>query len=212
MKIGSIKRLASALMMALCLSVSAYSADIRGYFTEMPDSLLFLLSRTNRLDLVDFYDYGMEAKVTNRLSGSTVLKELSADRLLLQYTEKSQVLMRLFWQKDSVAVICIVHTVQTGMQHSTVEFYDSSWQKIDSDELISVPYFDDYIKREYARNDTANMLRECCELQTVLILSPEKVDGLAFYFTGLDFLEDGESRYAHFLQPVVRHWNGKKFK
>ena len=63
------KRIIVALMMSVVL-VSAKSADIKNLFVEMPDSIMPLLVKNNRLDMLDYMDIGMSAKVKNKLGAA----------------------------------------------------------------------------------------------------------------------------------------------
>ena len=47
------------------------SIRMRQVFAEMPDSILGILTKYNRLDCIDFIENNLPAKVENRLGGQT---------------------------------------------------------------------------------------------------------------------------------------------
>ena len=47
---------------------------MRDVFAAMPDSVLGIMTKNNRLDCIDFIENDMEAKVRNRFDGFSVLK------------------------------------------------------------------------------------------------------------------------------------------
>ena len=100
--------------------------QIRDCIAQMPDSVLALLTKVNRADCIDFREAGMEAKVTNRLGGTTELSTLTDDYALWQYTSASQVEMKLLPLTDTTSVVCVVHTVQTPVADSRMAFYDAA--------------------------------------------------------------------------------------
>ena len=99
---------------------------MRDCIAQMPDSVLTLLTKVNRADCIDFREAGMEAKVTNRLGGTTELSVLTDDYALWQYTSASQVEMKLLPLTDTTSVVCVVHTVLTPVADSRMAFYDAA--------------------------------------------------------------------------------------
>ena len=119
------------------ISLSA-QVRMRDCIVRMPDSLMTLLTSVNRADCVDFREAGMEAKVTNRLGGTTELTQLTADYALWQYTSASQVEMKLLPLTDSTSVICLVRTVQLPAPDSRIAFYDEAWAPLPLSRFIQL--------------------------------------------------------------------------
>ena len=68
---------------------------MRDVFAAMPDSVLGIMTKNNRLDCIDFIENTMAAKVHNRFDGDTELKALTVDYLELQLTKNCRVEMKL---------------------------------------------------------------------------------------------------------------------
>ena len=111
-------------------------ALIRNLFAAMPDSLAPLLSRSNRLDMIDFIDAGMKAEVTNNLGGHSEMKALSADSLEIQLSSVSWLDMMLKPSSDKSGdsfLISLTYTYRTNddVKESVVRHFTEGWRQID---------------------------------------------------------------------------------
>ena len=117
---------------------------MRDVFAAMPDSLLEIMTRNNRLDCIDFIEHDMEARVRNRFDGFTVLKALTLDYLDLQLTENCRVEMKLLPVGDSVSYVCVARTYSGPVAESVVELYTPEWERVPETEWISRPEYGDF--------------------------------------------------------------------
>lgn len=108
---------------------------MKDIFREMPDSLMPYLSHNNRLDLIDFFDSGMKAEVTNEFDGHSQLTMLTADSLSLQLSAALRVDMLLLKSEglpaDSAThVVCVLSTygVDPVARQTVVRYYSPRWQ------------------------------------------------------------------------------------
>ena len=83
------------LVITLALGQALQAQKMRDVFAAMPDSVLGIMTKNNRLDCIDFIENDMEAKVRNRFDGFSVLKALTVDYLDLQLTPNCRVEMKL---------------------------------------------------------------------------------------------------------------------
>ena len=84
------KRLLFSFLLLLSVAWASAQADINAVFVSMPDSLLPLLTRNDRLDLLDYHKAGMEARVINLMGGTTTLLERNDTTICLQLTAVSR--------------------------------------------------------------------------------------------------------------------------
>lgn len=127
---------------------------IRQWFVAMPDSVMPLLTKNNRLDFIDFLDSRMEAIVTNRLDGKSRMATLTDDYLLINYTKSCDVAMKLLPINDTTDVLCMVSTVRAMVDDSRVTFFDEMWRSLDAATLLEEPVLDDF--RSAERGDSAD--------------------------------------------------------
>lgn len=125
-------------------SVAKAQVLMRDIFGSMPDSVLTILTKNNRLDCIDFIENNIEAKVRNRFDGYSVLKELNTDYLKMQLTPTCIVEMKLLPMPDSTSVIGVVQTLDTVNASSSITFYSPSWQRLNTASIVDVPLYADY--------------------------------------------------------------------
>lgn len=129
----------AGVLLLLCVTVPAQSLSVRTAFAQMPDSLLPYLSEGNRLDMMDFIDSGMKARVLDQF-GDTVCMDILTDSYVHVILSPVSTL-ELKVLSDSV--FCMVMTYGGKIKESRVTFYDSSWTPVDvviKGYDLSVPY------------------------------------------------------------------------
>ena len=117
---------------------------IRQWLTAMPDSVMPLLTKNNRLDFIDFYDAQMEAIVTNRLDGKSRMDMLTEDFLQISYTRSTDITMKLLPVNDSTDILCMVTTVKAAANDSRIAFFDDQWTPLQTPKYISQPSIEDF--------------------------------------------------------------------
>lgn len=137
------KRFSVLFLLLLALNVSAQH-KMGDLFREMPDSLLPLLSRNNRLDMIDFCEAKMKSEVQNNLEGMSAMIQLSSDSLHLRLNDALSV--RLYLEDALEAydscrqVVCMVRTytlASSGEEESVVDYYSVRWNRLAHPKLAS---------------------------------------------------------------------------
>ena len=120
--------------MALCMaSWGSQAQEMATLFVAMPDQQIPQLEDAWRKDLVDLFQQGKEARVQNTMNGFSSLKQLTADYLLLQVTERSTVEMKLLPLVNNTKVVCVVTTVFGPVPDSRVDFFSPDWEPLPAD-------------------------------------------------------------------------------
>lgn len=117
------------LFMYLCALTGTMSAQLhmRDVFAQLPDSILPLLTKNNRLDCIDFIENNMEARVKNRFDDQVVLETLTEDYFSIRVSEGCVVEMKLVpGNRDTL--ICVNRTYHGPVEDSEVRVYDRNWQ------------------------------------------------------------------------------------
>lgn len=94
-------------------------------FATAPMQVIPLLEPSSRLDLIDYYEAGMEAKVENRLEGTTTLTHLSDSLVTLQMTESTNMEMRLI-NDTTIQITNIYHLPDAEM--TSIKLYSTAWE------------------------------------------------------------------------------------
>lgn len=188
----------------------ASAADMRTLFKEMPDSILPLLTQGNRLDMLDFVDSNMKAVVRNRLDSESELVSITEGSLLIHYTSQTDVAIRLYYYRDMVPLICVVHSAGNGVRDSRILFFDSHWNPVDGSRLVLQPVFEDFITQGLPK-DTVALLSDASEVRGISVNPVE--GGLEFCYTGTGYLSQEYARLKDYFitTPLFYAWNGRRF-
>ena len=207
-----IRRILTILLICVAASGSAYAEDLRTLFLNMPDSIMPTLTRSDRMDFLDFKEIGMKARATNKLGGESVMTELSERMLSVTTSGSGKVDMVLLPRKNGSNLICIIKTVTARYDDSRLEFYNEDWTPVDAKQLIKLPRFDDYLTREALRQDSLSYFKKLSILRLQSITAVE--NALEFRYTSLDYIGEDADRYRSWIKsdPIIYTWTGKRFK
>lgn len=197
--------------MALML-VAARAADLRTLFVGMPDSIMPTMTKSDRMDFLDYMDSGMRARVRNKLGGESVMTAFSDRSLTVMTSQSGRVEMVLFPLKNGENLICIIKTVTARYEDSRIQFYSEDWKSVPVEELIELPGFDDYLTKKALSSDSLDVFKKMSMLR---LQSVAAVDGgLEFRYSSLEDLGEEAERYKSWFKPEpLRYiWNGKKFR
>lgn len=188
------------------------AADLKTLFIEMPDSLLPTLTRSERMDFIDYLESGMRARVRNKLDGESEMILFEENRLVVRTSGAGRFEMVLFPKKRGGSLICIIRTVTARYNDSRLSFYTEDWDPVPVGNLIELPKFDDYLTNEALKADSLSYFKKRSILR---LQSVTPVDGaLEFCYTSLDYIGEDAERYRSWLKqdPLRYIWNGKRFK
>ena len=201
-------------IMILCISVigPVRAEDLRTLFIDMPDSIMPTLTRSERMDFLDYMDSGMKALVRNKLGGESEMTLLKDNMLSVRTSQSGRLDMALFKKKGGGNIICIVNTVTARYDDSRLSFYTEGWEPVPVKELIELPQFEDYLTKEALKSDSLDVLMK----ESILRFQSASVteSGLEFRYTSLDYVGQDADRFSAWFKkdPVRYTWTGKRFK
>ena len=199
------RKLLSIILLFVCVASSVPAQDMRAVFLNAPDAVFPLLTKNLRADMVDYVEAGMEAKVTNRLDGVSVLKELAEDYLLLAMTASSTMQLKLLPVVDDT-LICMVKSVKAEAADSRVYFYDKEWNQLDGSALFTYPSISDFFT-----SATAECIDICDIYLVALTLSDDDNTLVAEYTMPAYMSPDDAKKVKPMLRKLVYRWNGGRF-
>lgn len=200
------------LLLLMAGAVGQARTPIRQWLVAMPDSVMPLLTKNNRLDFIDFLDSKMEAVVTNRLDGKSQMNVLTDDYLHISYTRTCDVAMKLLPVADTVDVLCVVTTVKAAVDDSHVAFFDEAWHPIEVSLLFAEPILDDFKGVEVGDSVDAAWRKMDIFFKTYE-LSPDTAT-LTCRLGATNFLneEDGKEVIPYLkCDALVYFWEGGRF-
>lgn len=194
----------------LCAVLPAGGRTLKDLFKEMPDSLLPVLTRENRLDCVDFIESGMKANVKNRFGELSSLQTLTATYAKLSLSPSSQVEMAML-EKGSDTLVCMVRTWLLPLQQSEVSFYTADWRPLEASKYITLPKAGDFVHTETGRETTDDVLRRA-DVPLISAVLDAATHDLVFSIR----LDGDNPELKRELAPYVRekltyHWRDGRF-
>lgn len=199
-------------LLAVMVQVLSARTPMRQWFMAMPDSVMPLLTKNNRLDFIDFLDCGMDAVVTNRLDGKSQLKRLTEDYLLLHYTSSSDVEMKLLSVGDTAQVLCMVTTMKANVHDSRVAFFDEDWRSLPVVDILNEPSLGAFFDVE--RSDSASVACAKVEVFFKTYALSADADVLKCRLSALDYLsrEDRKQVIPYLKgEEVIFRWADGRF-
>ena len=132
-------------VLLLCLSAigPVRAEDLRTLFIGMTDSIIPTLTKSERMDFLDYMDSGMRARVRNKLGGESMMTAFSDNSLTVMTSQSGRLEMVLFPRKNGSNLICIIRTVTARYEDSRLSFYNEDWTQVDAESLIDYPQFED---------------------------------------------------------------------
>ena len=201
------------LTMAL-LPLDGAARSIADFFASEPGNVFPLLTRTNRLDLVDYYNSGQTVAVPNNLGGTSQLEALDSAYLKLQTSGSKVVEMRMLTTGSRDTVMVVIETVLTPVPDSKLTLWNSKWQMLRTDRHFKMPGIDDFIVKKMPRELRAD-LQDAMIFPLIQLtfkgdrrLQVEATHGLEQFLAPSEF-----KRFAPYLKPSITYrMSGTKIK
>ena len=202
--------------LALAVAWSSFDGAARtigDLFGTEPGNVFPLLTRTNRLDMVDYYLNGQMVAVKNNLAGETRLIEMDSAYLKVQ-TSGSRVVEMLMRTVGKDTVITVIETVATPVPDSHLSQWNSHWQRYTSDKLFKMPSVDDFMVKKMPGELRADLQDAMIFPLIQLSFKGEKHDTIEAKHGLEQFLAPVEyKRFAEYLKPSISYrFDGLKIK
>lgn len=135
--------LISVLLFGAMVGNLSAQTTMKDVFLNMPEALLPQLTQNNRLDMVDFIESKMQAKVTNRLDGQSEMLLLSANALSLQMNDALHIEMRMMPLTTAIDscdyVVCMLATYGKDTPETSVAFFSGKWTPLSTTDYLQLP-------------------------------------------------------------------------
>ena len=200
-------------LLMVLLPLTGFARTVADMFATEPGNIFPLLTRTNRLDMVDYYNSGQIVDMTNNLLGESRLLELDSTYLKVQ-TSGSRVVEMFMRKVGKDTVVTVIETVTTPVPDSRLTQWNIHWQRYTSEKLFSMPSIDDFLMRKMSRELRAD-LQDAMIFPLIQLTFKGENHDIIEATHGLDrFLAPSEyKRFADYLKPSLSYcFNGLKIK
>ncbi|MDR1724080.1 MAG: DUF3256 family protein [Tannerella sp.] len=198
-------------ILMFCSVFGARAQTVGEIFVAMPDELIVQLEKAWRKDLVDLYKSGKDATLENTMQGTSTLKTLTDDYILLQTTERSTMEIRRLPLINNTYVVCVITTVYAPVADSRVHFYTTDWHRLSPDGIFSPLQRDAFLKND-ADTSQPSYMEAMTALDICLVKYSLNADNndLTAEYTTLQYLsEETRLRVKPFIKDVIKVYNWK---
>jgi len=138
-------RLLAAMVMAVVSVVSA-SAQLtaRSAFSSAPSSLLPTLTANQRLDMLDYYDSGLDRASKDVFGTECRIDTLSANVITISIGSIRNLSFYILDSGGGKPIIMAIDRLRTPAVDSSMSFYNSKWERQADDKIISLPLLADW--------------------------------------------------------------------
>lgn len=196
---------------AVLSAVQAVAAvDAETAFKSAPVSVFPLLDRSTRLDMVDYYNSGMDTPSGNALDGKSRITRLTPRTLDIRMTDASAYSLNILDMGNGSA-IAVVRTVDTPAPDSKMTVYTDDWATVITDKVFSRPVLRDWLTAEGRKN-----IDEVESLVPFLMIDYQiDTENSSLKLTNnlKTFLAEEiyEMVAPYFLESLTYKWDGRKF-
>lgn len=196
------------LLIAVSLSLPAAAEEVkmRDIFAGMPDSILPLITKNNRLDCIDFIENNMPARVKNVVDEPIELLRLTDNYLKFTMSKVSYAEMKLMKHRDGRWLICVVKTYSGPVADSSVRFYNTDWS-LDSSLECSVPevesFFSGVPETEQARY--REVVAQLKDMPFIVIAPNADDEGLTFTLQTGELPQKDREWAGRFIKPIKKN-------
>lgn len=201
------KKFLFILLAIVCCAHQSAAQDMRSLFLNAPDEIFPLLTKSNRADCIDYIDAGMEARVTNRMDGTSHLKKLTGDYFYMQASSSSWYEAKLL-PLGGDTLICMIKGVEAEAADSRLQFYDSGWNRLDAEAFFNEPAIADF----FLCADSAARHAQLCDIYLVKYSFSQDEGLLNAEYTMPAYMNvDDAAVVAPLLRVLTYRWDGKCF-
>ncbi|MDE6286089.1 MAG: DUF3256 family protein, partial [Muribaculaceae bacterium] len=153
--------LAAILAVAPCLHAQGTAAPLSAtmtardagsaqwFFAMAPDEVMPLLPANTRLDMLDYYNSGMQRPSRNEAGGMALITSSADRRLTFEAGDSCSYELAVFTTPRDT-LVALIETLRYPMPDSRVEWFDARWQPVKAP--VAEPGLKQWLTRDGARN------------------------------------------------------------
>lgn len=207
-----------ALMLPLA-AVAAAPADtisVERAFVEIPAKTLDLLSRSARLDMLDYYAADSIYQAPNAMEGLSSLKTVGKDYIALRITPVTTLQLKVLKDKKGNDVVMSVYTVGADGQapDSDVRFYSVRMEELPVAKYFVYPKLADFFEIPKGSLTKMKEIESLIPFPTIEYVADSDSSDLKARLTVGEFMtQDDYNIVKLFLRPeITLRWDGSKYK
>ncbi len=210
---NAMKRIITYIFALTAGTISAGAQTMEKLFSTMPDSIVPVMSKNNRLDCIDFFQSNMKSNVQNLLGGKSRINELTDDYINLSPTTSSQTEIKILATSSGEKLIMVAYTFSAPGKETTIAFYTPQWERLKTSDYITMPQAEDFVtKNDTTNEDTAEKAKKLICSAFVCANIDKQNSNVSFNLSTEGLSTDEQKTAKPFIAPTITYtWNGKRF-
>lgn len=212
--------LCSLTMLAAAVAASAAekpdTISMRRAFVDFPAPALDLLTKSMRLDMLDYYEADSIYSVANAMEGLSRLDTVTADYLKVEITPVTSLQLKLLKDRKGADLLMAVYTAGGDGQapDSDVRFYDANLTELPAEKFLKYPRLKDFFSIPKGSLTSQKEIDSMIPFPTVEFEAYPGSGSLQARLTVENYINiDDFNIIKLFLKPQVTYtWDGKAFK
>lgn len=185
----------------------------RRVFVDLPVENLDILSKSTRLDMLDFYDIDSIYQARNGMEGISLLEKVTPEYLKVKITPVTTMEIRILDAKKSQLALCI-YTIGSDVQapDSDLTFFNEEMQALNRDKYIKWPSLSDFF--DYPDKEAREKVETLVPFPTIEFeANPDNTELTAQLTVGRFMSSEDYDSIKGWLRPPLKfRWNGSKYE
>ncbi|GEM_PF-4736681 len=137
---------------ALSFAVQGQARTAADFFKSAPEGRIALLPAAARLDMIDYFDFGSDHDSKNALNGLARLTRMADTEMAFVVDNDIDMQLVVLPVKNDT-MLAVVTTIHSPVADSSIEFFDSSWNRLRRAPFV-MPAYKDWLTAEGKRDPT----------------------------------------------------------
>lgn len=138
---------------ALSFAVQGHARTAADFFKSAPEGRIALLPAPARLDMIDYFDFGSDHDSKNALNGPARLTRMADTEMTFVVDNDIDMQLVVLPAKNDT-ILAVVTTIHSPVADSSIEFFDSSWNRLRRAPFV-MPAYNDWLTAEGKRDLTS---------------------------------------------------------
>ena len=218
--LGALLTMAAALLLlpfpAMGAGASADTISAPRAFVELPETVLELLPRSTRLDMLDYFAAVSVWRAPNAMEGESHLDGVTPSMVSVTLTPVSALQIKTLRRKDGSDLVMTIYTVgsDTQARDSEIRFFTPSMQELPRDRFFKVPELQRFFDIPRGSATSLKELEGMIPFPTFDCRADPSSPDVTVRLTVGDYINmDDYNIMKLFLRPgVVYSWDGSRFR
>ena len=202
----------SLIIVSLILSFTCMRAQgfLKDAFVGAPFNVIPSLSESVRLDMIDYFEHGMNRPSISYFGDEVSITELDSVKINVKLSLNTELDLYMMTSKNDTLLIAI-HTYQIPVKESKVKVYDRTWNELAA---IDAGYIADWILPAWNKKELKDEINSAAEFITAYATFDPDTKIISFKNTTEERLGREEFSKIQDKLSTERNFifNGKNFK